>query len=149
VIILYTPEGGEPETLDARRLRASEVQIVERTADMKWDEVRRGLRMGDVTSIRTVAWVLKKRTEPSLRFTAFDPFEDELLVKLDGREVEEFAAELFAQFRNDPEDLASAWDELRDAAHDKEACELAIKAAQAPKDQVPALKPTDGSATAA
>ncbi|WP_425832561.1 hypothetical protein [Streptomyces fractus] len=151
MFIFYTPEGGETEELNARRLRTSEVQIIERTADMKWDEVRRGLRMGDVTSLRTVAWVLKKRAEPSLRLTAFDPFEDELQVKLDADEVVEFAADVMEVFGDKPDSLAGAFDELRDAAYDREACELAIKEAQAPKDPAPAQEltavPTDGSET--
>ncbi|WP_420034706.1 hypothetical protein ACN2WE_21500 [Streptomyces sp. cg28] len=151
MIIVYTPEGGEPRTLDARRLRASEVQIIERTADMKWAEVREGLRAGDITSVRTVAWVLIQRAEPALRLKDFDPFDDELVVRLDGREVEEIAAELFARLKGDPEVLVEAWAELRDAAFDKEACEQAIKEAQAPKDPAPAPEPettTDGSPTA-
>lgn len=150
MIIQYLPEDGEPRKFDARRLRASEVQIVERTADMKWADVRAGLRAGDVTSVRTVAWVLKRRDEPSLRLSDFDPFDDELVVRLDEREVEGFAAELFATYKDDPENLAEAWAELRDAAYDKDACEVAIKEAQAPKDLAPVPEPetTDGSPTA-
>jgi hypothetical protein len=150
MIIVYTPEGGEPETLNARKLRASEVQVIERTADMKWAHVKQGLRTGDVTAVRTVGWALKKRAEPTLRLGDFDPFEDEVAVYLDPREVEAYAAEMFAQFRDTPEELAEAWDELREAAYDKEACELAIKDAQAPKDPGPAPEPetTDGLPTA-
>ncbi|MFZ3569962.1 hypothetical protein ACOKM5_23430 [Streptomyces sp. BH097] len=152
MIIIYTPENGEPEELDARRLRASEVQIIERTADMKWADVRQGLRAGDVTSVRTVAWALKKRAEPTLRLADFDPYDDEVRVRLDAREVEDIAAQLFARLKDDPESLAEAWEELRDAAHDREACELAIKEAAAPKDLALAPEPettADGSPTAA
>jgi hypothetical protein len=154
VIIEYTAEGSETrEVLDARRLRASEVQIVERTADMKWVAVKQGLREGDVTSVRTVAWVLKRRDNPTLRLSEFDPYDDELVVRLDQREVAEFAVKLFATYKDEPEQLSAAWDELREAAFDKAACELAIKEAQAPKDPAPAQEltavPTDGSETAA
>jgi len=153
VIIEYTPEGGEAEVLDAGRMRASEVQIIERTADMKWSAIKRGLQSGDVTSVRTVGWALKKRTDPTLRLADFDPFDDELQVFYDRREVENLATEMFAELADKPEQLAEAWDELREAAYDKDACETAIKEAQAPKDPAPAQEltavPTDGSSTAA
>jgi hypothetical protein len=152
VIIEYTPQGGDTEVLDAGRMRASEVQIVERTADMKWTDIRNGLRSGDVTSVRTVAYVLKRRAEPTLRLADFDPFEDEIVVRLDAREVADLAVEMIAAFQDTPEDLAEAFDELREAAFDKDACEAAIKEAQAPKAPVvpaPEPMPMDGSATAA
>ncbi len=151
MIIVYTPEGSETrEVLDAGRLRASEVQIIERTADMRWAAIKQGLRVGDVTAVRTVGWALKKRAEPTLRLVDFDPFEDEVIVHLDQREIADYAAELFNQLRDKPEELVEAWDELREAAYDKEACELAIKDAQAPKDPAPAPEPetTDGLPTA-
>lgn len=156
MIIEYTPEGAETEVLDAGRMRASEVQIIERTADMKWDAVRAGLREGDVTAVRTVAYVLKRRAQPALRLADFDPFEDEIVVRLDAREVENMAADIFEVFGDKPEDLAAAFDELREAAFDREACELAIKEVQAPKAPAPGPEPReteaasmDGSATAA
>lgn len=153
MIIEYTPKDGEPEVLDAGRMRASEVQIIERTADMKWSDVKLGLRSGDVTSVRTVGWALKKRANPALRLSEFDPFDDELRTFYDQGEVESLAAEMFATYAHDPEQLAEAWDELRDAAHDKDACEAVIKEAQAPKDPAPGPEltavPMDGSETAA
>jgi hypothetical protein len=102
--------------------------------------------------VRTVGWALKKRAQPSLRLSEFDPFEDELRVYLDAREVESFATEMYAEWRDQPEELAAAWDELREAAYDKDACELAIKQAEElPKDPgpVPTSLVTDGSETAA
>ncbi|MFF9084427.1 hypothetical protein ACF1BR_32545 [Streptomyces rubiginosohelvolus] len=127
MIIIYTPEGGLSERLDAGRLRASEIQIAERTADRPWDVLRGGLVDGDVTAIRTLAWVVKKRTEPTLRFAAFDPFEDELVVKLDPRETHRYAAEMFERYGHDPDELAGAWAELREAADDPAIADAAIK----------------------
>ncbi|MER5892276.1 hypothetical protein [Streptomyces sp. NPDC001876] len=144
MIIIYTPEGGEPERLDAGRLRTSEIQIAERTADRPWDRLKEGLRNGDATSVRTVAWVLKKRAEPALRFGQFDPYEDELEVRLDNREVRRFAEALMKEYGDSPENLAGAWEELRGAADDPEVADAAIAEQTAgPKaDSVP-----DGSAT--
>ncbi|MEI5036049.1 hypothetical protein RB201_35675 [Streptomyces sp. S1A(2023)] len=108
MIIVYSPEGGEPERLDAGRLRASEIQIAERTADRPWESLKGGLVDGDVTSLRTLAWVIKKRADPSLRFSSFDPFEDELKVRLDARETHRYAGEMFARYGHDPVELAGA-----------------------------------------
>lgn len=143
MIIEYKPEGGEPQHFDASRLRTSEVQVIERTADRTWAEVRSGLRFRDVTAMRTVAWALKKRTEPSLRLAQFDPFEDELQVYLDDKEVDAFATELFKEYGHDPDQIAEAWAELRDAAFDKDAAERAIEAVTGPKaaDATPAPEP--------
>lgn len=150
MIIEYTPEGGETELLDAGRMRASEVQIIEKAADMKWDAVREGLGDKDVTAIRVVGWVVKKRTNPSLRLAEFDPFDDEVRVRLDAKEVARYAAELVRLYGDEPDNLALAFDELRDVAFDREACELAIKEATAPKVPAPAPEPetmTNGSPT--
>lgn len=150
MIIEYTPEGGETERFDASRLRASEIQVIERTADGRWAEIKEALREGDVTAVRTVAWAIKKRSNPSLRHGEFDPFEDELRVRLDARETRSYAERIFDKFGSDPEDLAKAFDELRDATADREACEAAIADVTAPKDQAPAepsespASPSDG-----
>ncbi|MFI1524929.1 hypothetical protein [Streptomyces griseus] len=127
MIIVYTPEGGEPERLDAGRLRASEIQIAERTADRPWDVLKAGLLNADVTSVRTLAWVIKKRADPSLRFSAFDPFEDELRVRLDARETHRYAKELFERYGHDPVELDGAWAELREGADDPAVADAAIK----------------------
>ncbi|MFG2589048.1 hypothetical protein [Streptomyces sp. NPDC048438] len=127
MIIVYTPEGETPQYLNAGRLRTSEIQIIERTADRTWDALRDGLKGADVTAMRTVAWVIKKRSEPALRFGAFDPYEDELAVRLDDDEVRRFAEGLMKVYGDQPEQLADAWDELRDVAFNPETAEAAIE----------------------
>lgn len=134
MIIEYTPDGGDPQTLDAGRMRASEIQVIERTADRRWEQIKDAMGEGDINALRTVAWVIKKRTEPALRYGDFDPWDDELRVRLDAGEVRAYAERLFAKYGSDPEDLAAAFDELRDVAHDREACEQAIADVTAPKD---------------
>ncbi|MFZ3558167.1 hypothetical protein [Streptomyces sp. BH055] len=148
MIIEYTPEGSETvEVLDAGRMRASEVQAIERAADMKWAAVVEGLESGDVTAIRVVGWAVKKRTEPTLRLSDFDPYDDEVRVRLGARELPVYATELVRRYGDNPEDLAAAFDELREAAFDREVCEVAIKEATAPKAPAPAPATTDGSPT--
>lgn len=138
MIIEYTPEGAEQQRFDAGRLRASEIQVIERTADGRWAEIREAMREGDINAMRTVAFVIKKRNEPSLRFGDFDPFEDELRVRLDARETRAYADRIFAKYGSNPDDLAEAFGELRDATADLEACEQAIADVTAPKDPVAA-----------
>jgi hypothetical protein len=152
VIITYSPEGAEAQHLDAGRMRASEIQIIERTADGHWDEIREAMSNGDINALRTVAWMVKKRTEPALRFTDFDPWEGELRVRLDAREVRGYATRIFDKYRDNPDDLAEAFDELRDSAFDRADADAAIADVTAPKDPAPTeepeLIPEDGSATA-
>ncbi|WP_228988589.1 hypothetical protein [Streptomyces sp. DH8] len=152
MIIIYTPEGGEPERLDVGRLRASEIQIAERTADRPWDVLKSGLVDADVTSVRTLAWVVKKRANPSLRLSEFDPFEDELRVRFDDRETRRYAKTMFERYGHDPEELAGVWEELRGAAEDPAVAEAAIKeqtdgpkAEAAPSGSVTSETDTSGS----
>jgi len=152
VIITYSPEGAEPQHLDAGRMRASEIQIIERTVDGHWDAIREAMAEGEINALRVVAWAVKKRAEPTLRFADFDPWEGELRVRLDAREVGLWAARIFEKYRSNPDDLAEAFDELRDSAFDRADAEKAIADVTAPKDPAPAEEPepmsVDGSATA-
>lgn len=137
MIIEYTPEGGESQRLDAGRLRASEIQIIERTADGNWADIKQAVSAGDINAMRTVAWAVKKRTEPALRFAAFDPWDDELRVLLDAREVRAYADAFIEKYSDNPKQLADAFDELRESAADREACEQIIADVSAPKDPAP------------
>lgn len=152
MIITYSPEGAEPQHLDAGRMRASEIQIIERTVDGHWDAIREAMAEGEINALRVVAWAVKKRAEPTLRFADFDPWEGELRVRLDAREVGLWAARIFEKYRSNPDDLAEAFDELRDSAFDRADAEKAIADVTAPKDPAPAEEPepmsVDGSATA-
>ncbi len=138
MIIEYTPEGGDAERLDAGRLRASEIQVIERTADGRWAEIREAMTQADINALRVVAWIIKKRTKPTLRFGDFDPWDDELRVFLDAKETHAYALGIFEKYGSNPDDLAEAFGELREATADREACEQAIADVTAPKDPAPA-----------
>lgn len=88
MIVVYTPAGGEPEHYDAKTLLMSEASIVARTVDMKWPQVQSGLIEEDLDAMRGVAWVLKKRQQPTLRFGEFDPGVTELVTRYDKAEAE-------------------------------------------------------------
>jgi hypothetical protein len=88
VIIVYTPKGGEPEHYDATSLRVSEAAIVQRTVDMKWQEILAGLEQDDLEAMRGIVWAIKKRSEPSLRWGDFDPGVTEMTSRMDNDEIE-------------------------------------------------------------
>lgn len=108
MIVVYSPAGGEEQHFDARTLRVSEVSIVARTIDQKWPQIQQGLGDEDLDVMRGVAWVIAKRTTPSLRFGDFDPGVDELLTRLDKSETEAFIANA----------VQAAWDE-KDATEER------------------------------
>lgn len=93
MIIVYTPEGAEEERYDTRKLLTSEASAAGRAVGMKWTGLRDALNEDDPEAMRAVAWVMRKRTNPPLRFGDFDPAVDELTVKWDHREIHDRVAE--------------------------------------------------------
>lgn len=88
MIVVYTPQDGEPQHYDASSLRVSEAAIVQRTVDMKWQEVLKGLEDDDLEAMRGIVWVIRKRTEPTLRYGDFDPGVLEMTSRMDNKEIE-------------------------------------------------------------
>lgn len=131
MIIVYTPAGGEPEHYDARSLKVSEASIVARTVDQPWQQIRdEGLRNEDLDAMRGIVWVLKKRTQPSLRFGEFDPGVEEMVTRFDKTEVENYvtAAVPLARAEGlDDEAILASLSKLPDAAIDPEHCEATIR----------------------
>ncbi|MEU0393808.1 hypothetical protein ABZ208_13695 [Streptomyces sp. NPDC006208] len=148
MIIVYTPADGEPEHYDARSLVVSEVSIVSRTIDMKWAQIKEGLAEDDLDAMRGVAWVLKKRVQPTLRFGDFDPGIEELVTRLDKTEVENYVAEAVRIAEQDPEvtreQIAGALKDLPGVAFDPAHAEAVIKEmAEAPKGDEAQEQPAD------
>ncbi|MFD9306139.1 hypothetical protein ACFWCB_26380 [Streptomyces sp. NPDC060048] len=134
MIILYRPEGQEPpQHFDVRSVRTSEAQIVQRTTDMTWGQIKDGVRRDDPTAMRGVVWILMKRREATLRWSDFDPTVDELTSRYDAREVAAIAADI-VQLPEEKQPATIA--ELRQWALDPESVAAALQeAAQPPKDQ--------------
>lgn len=103
MIVIYTPDGGEPEHYDASSLRVSEASIVQRAIDMKWADITAGLERDDLDAMRGIIWVLKKRNQPSLRFGDFDPGVAEMTTRMDDREVDVYIDNAFRAVEADPE----------------------------------------------
>lgn len=140
MIIVYAPAGGEPEQHDARTLRVSEASIVQRTIDKPFAAVQQGLVEDDLECMRAVVWVLKKRSNPGLRYGEFDPGIEELYTRLDKDEVKasiESALAVAAQNPNaTPEEIRAALATLSLIAADREHAERLIDEMVAdPKDE--------------
>lgn len=140
MFIVYTPAGGEPEHYNARTLLVSEASIASRTIDQKWPQIKQGLAEDDLEALRVVAWVLKKRSNPSLRFGEFDPGIEEMVTRLDKDEVENYVTEAVAIARGNPEvtgeQIADALQDLPPVAMDPAHAEAFIKEMAAdPKDE--------------
>ncbi|MFF4848006.1 hypothetical protein [Streptomyces sp. NPDC001194] len=141
MIIVYRPADGEEQHFDARSVRTSEAQIVERTTDMKWADLKIGLRDDDPTALRGIVWVLMKRSQPTLRWADFDPTVDELYSRFDAREVAAFAADI-ASLPEERQPQAIA--DLRHYAADPDSVDEALAAAAAPPKETAADSPSDG-----
>lgn len=148
MIILYTPEGGEPEQYDARSLRTSEASIVQRTTGMKWGEIEEALGVDDPEAMRAVVWALKKRAEPSLRFGDFDPMVSEMTTRMDRREVAEYVENAFRVAETDPDvdrdQVAGVLQRIVKVAADPEHAEqLIAEMQQGPKEEAEEEPPAE------
>ncbi|MGQ5580914.1 hypothetical protein [Streptomyces sp. ECR3.8] len=149
MIIVYTPAGGEPEHHDASTLRVSEASIVQRTVDMKWQEILEGLERDDLDAMRGVVWVLKKRSNPSLRFGEFDPGITEMTTRMDSKEIAAWLDNALAAVTADGELSMEQveqiiLDRLPSVAVDPDyARDLVLARTRAPKDPAPAPEPEE------
>ncbi|MFJ6566424.1 hypothetical protein ACIQNU_03330 [Streptomyces sp. NPDC091292] len=149
MILRYTPQSGAAIMwdLDQVRFLTSEAETIERTTDMEWsDVISRGtlLFRKSPTARRAVTWVLLKRTEPTLRYSAFDPAIDEISVKLSGADLAELRAEADAQLaagKATPEEVAEGLAELEELTDPVELARLREQEAAGPKapEQAPVL----------
>jgi hypothetical protein len=152
LIVIYTPDDGEPEHYDAKDLLVSEASIVQRTIDMKWGEIQQGLEAEDLDAMRGIVWVLKKRKEPTLRFGEFDPRVGEMVTRMSRREVTDYVENAFGMVGSDPEAtrerVAAILAELPDgaAADPEHARELIARLARDPKDQPDTPAPEEQAA---
>ncbi|MFD9047689.1 hypothetical protein [Streptomyces zaomyceticus] len=123
MIIVHTPADGEVERFDFRSIRTSEASIITRllSADLSWQQVKARAGDGDPDILRAAAFVIKKRTNPSLRIDDFDPVADELQAKMDHKEIDvwaELATERLATFDGPIEAAEPALNVVLDDADD-------------------------------
>ncbi|MBP2583400.1 hypothetical protein J3A78_003878 [Streptomyces sp. PvR006] len=132
MLIVHTPADGPVERYDFRTVRTSEASTITSlvTADLAWQQVRQQLRDEDPDVMRVVAFVLKKRSDESLRIADFDPLVGELAVKLDRREIEEWAtiaAEKIVSVELPPAVLEASLSSILDEADDVEHARATIQ----------------------
>lgn len=147
MLIVYTPEGSEAEHLDLRTVRSAEASIASRTADLTWRQLKERLADDDPEAMRIVGWIIKKRTNPSLRLNDFDPLVDELVVRLDKTETEEWAIDAIRSVDDGatPEQVLLVMNPIIDASIDPDfARELILRLHAAPKDQADSPAETEG-----
>jgi hypothetical protein len=142
LIIIYAPEGGERQTWNLKEVRfmSSEAEAVERSTGLEWQEAKARVVKGSMLALRAVAWVLLKRDQPTLRYTAFDPAENEIGVDLDAEEWGVLREELAAS-----EDMTEAERAAMLAQLDAEMAEAVPAEAEpdeAPKDSAAAASST-------
>jgi hypothetical protein len=157
VIIIYTPAGGVSEQYDASTLRVSEASIVQRTVDMKWQDILEGLERDDLDAMRGIVWAIKKRSEPTLRFGDFDPGVTEMTSRMDKGEVERWVDNAFASADDEltPETVTRILlSRMPDVAADPEHARALIEAkgqdpkeAEAPEPDTEAPQSGDSSPT--
>ncbi|MGW1246917.1 hypothetical protein [Streptomyces sp. NPDC002535] len=163
MIIVHTPSDGPVERFDFRSVRTSEASAITSlmSDDLTWQQVKARLGDDDPEAMRVIAFVIKKRAAPDLRIADFDPAVADLAVKLDRKEVGEWAevaAERIAENRDLPAEvievsLATILDEADDIDHAKETIQrlLAGKSAAAPAAAPPVsdLSTTEESTSSA
>ena len=139
MLIVYTPaDGAETERFDVRSVRTSEASIVSRTVDMTWKQVKERLADDDPDAMRGVAWVIKKRSQPALRYGDFDPMLSELATRLDKQEIEEWVEAAIAAAPDAglaPDEIEQALSFIVEQADDPDHAKDTIRRlAAAPKD---------------
>ncbi|MFI8254077.1 hypothetical protein [Streptomyces filamentosus] len=154
MIIVHTPEDGSPvERFDCRSIRTSEASVITSlvTDDLTWQQVKDRLHEDDPDVLRVIAYVIKKRSQPSLRINDFDPPVDALKTKLDRREIEtwaDLAAEKVATFDGPPEVMELSLSPILDAADDVDHAKAMLQKVLAGKSPAaPAAPPAPASPT--
>ncbi|MEW1551571.1 hypothetical protein [Streptomyces tsukubensis] len=108
MIIIHTPPDGEEQQYDAEALRVSEISIAQRTTDRTWGALKASLYEDDPEAMRVVVWLLRKRTEPSLRYGDFDPVAKELVARMDRDEITAYVTASVEQVRREAPEVTGA-----------------------------------------
>lgn len=142
MILIYEPEGGEPRRWDLKQIRfmSTEAENVERVTGMEWQEAKARVIKGSMLALRAIVWVLAKRDEPALRYSAFDPAENEIGVDFDAEEWQAVRDELAKSPDMSEEERALALAQIDAEAAAKPAAEPELD--EVPKDSAGAVSPT-------
>lgn len=143
MIIIYSPEGGDVHRWDLKEIRimAVEAEEVERVTDLDWAAARAKIVKGSMLALRAVAWVLLKRSQPTLRYTQFQPAAEELDFEYNAAERAAIRASIEAD-----DDLTEAERAAILAEFDE--ADAALDAGEAPDAEDQEAVPKDSAAAA-
>jgi uncharacterized linocin/CFP29 family protein len=101
VIIIYQPEDGDEQRWDLDGIKATfaEGRAAEKAGNFKWVQLQEELAEGNIDALQAAVWVLRKRTEPTLKFSELD---DLPIGSVDVEFAPVEKAAMRAQLENDP-----------------------------------------------
>lgn len=147
MIIVHTPsDGGEVERFDVKTIRTAEASRIATllTEKMSWPETKKALTEENPDVMRAIGFVIKCRTAPDLRLADFDPMVADLAVRLDRKEIEDWAevaaGTIALTDRSDLAEMQTAM--IIDEADDKDHARLVVERLLAGKSL-----PSPGEAT--
>lgn len=156
MIVSYTPVDGPVEEVSTDDLSAIESSVIESATGLDWDDVEKALKGQSPTAMRAVLWAFRKRTEPTLRFSAFDVpgWKRRLKASLEYEDILDLVEGLRETQAQDPDEdgFEQMLKYMRTMAHtpadvDRAVAETAPKAPAAPAAKKrAAAAPSEGSA---
>lgn len=68
--VTYSPDGTEPQAWDyvPAKVKQSEAEMMERRADLAWDDLNKGIMSGAARPRKVLLWHLLRRQHPILRW---------------------------------------------------------------------------------
>lgn len=152
MIVIYTdPADGAVHEYDADALTCGESDAISRAIDLPWPMMSQALRNQAPQAMRGIAWAWRKRAEPTLRFTHFDPLIKSLKAKFADDDIPDFLAMLDRSKSFSPPEREQARDEVIAKAMDPDAARqiIAEHLGASPKDETenPSPSPSDSSDT--
>lgn len=151
MIIVYAPADGETHRWNMKEVRilSTEAEAVERVTGLEWQQARAKVLKGSMLALRAIAWVLMKREQPDLRYTAFVPEAGELAFDYDVDERAVIRANIAADEDLTGEEKAVILAEFDEAEAKLTAAEQAADVSDEDPEQVPkgsagTASPTDG-----
>ncbi|MDX3353891.1 hypothetical protein PV703_11335 [Streptomyces sp. ME01-24h] len=108
MIISYTRDDGSLERVSTDDLSAIEAASIEEVVGELWRVVEDRLRGQDPTAMRAVLWAVRRRSEPSLKFEAFDVpgWRRRLKARIERAEIDDVLDNIIAESMAKNEDAA-------------------------------------------
>lgn len=90
--LTYQPDGQDPQTWSfrPRKLRSAEAEAIEGATGLTLDEFYIALLKGSMKAQRAAVWTLLKRDAADLKFAQVDLCADEVTLKLEPDEAQQF-----------------------------------------------------------